>query len=797
MVCFSGLVDAPLVRAPTPGRALLFWDCLVSLAWAQFGKGRDVFISLLRYPRFHAKHASVDTEALFRHMSSTRILLQATQSPAPVPSSICSALEHMDTNAAKFFKVGLLSSVLGQAAWADASTASLAGALDDHSEELFRRGCEHLRTQPMPTRVDVGIWTDVDFDEVRRGQRCDVLHESFRDVLEAFQQWSGPGVEKSAADVCTYFQMFAEYLEMLDYCEWGVLVMALGWAPSVLSATCFDAVPHGDLDDETNEFLKKSRRLHFRRGPLLEQLDRIDDATERMAKIEDLCPRLADVFEKILKHMLPRIRECAQLRQGLFDEFTTVCQVLRRPGVRSTEALMADFQQEQSLVSQACRIAELRQEYKALGDISVPEFCLRAKDEEAAEEFTLLDRTELQTYLDLQLTGLALGTAIEKKYLHDGLVAVEQEWRQHSSVAFRLLEAAGALTPGVQAGDAAGVKAPPVSALQTLTTLFGKDAVAAMATQLLPRLQAGESLSAAMADLPVDKAGRMLSSIIQSMGTAGDDKLNFEWLGALPAAVAGEELRGLIVRHWLRTMTEVTGIVTLSCYLTKKYEADAASCTSSIALEEGVSGYIVDAALSAAICELQKRVKVVANNFALGATSGASTPGVSSQFDKFNLFASVWQDAFLGVVCKSLGARLHAIGQSTESMTRPDWRNFITDATFTRSLATKHLLTHTAKNALGHQTGAQHDFVESVAEHFAKWGVPKMSENPHTAGDYSNCARIYDFAQETIFVVAAVVILLETKPKEQPSQAAAVMSTQAGQSLPGALKKELNKLKNK
>ena len=137
-------------------------------------------------------------------------------SPNAQPSSVRKAQAHLDSKVAKPYKTVVVESLLGQSLWTEAAGVCAAGALDEHSEELFRRGSSVFEKGPMPKTTDYIDWTSVNLDEAHRGQACELLQESLHDVLESFQQWSQAGVEAAAARCVHFFENFLNYLKLMN-----------------------------------------------------------------------------------------------------------------------------------------------------------------------------------------------------------------------------------------------------------------------------------------------------------------------------------------------------------------------------------------------------------------------------------------------------------------------------------------------------------------------------------------------------------------------------------------------------
>lgn len=342
------------------------------------------------------------------------------------PTAVRSAQDLLETNDAKPFKVSLVNSVLGNTIWVEAASLGAAGALDEHSEELFARGSAVFQLDQFPKSAVETKWNNINLDEACRGQICDLLNEALRDVLEAFQQWSQSGVEGSIAELQSFFQNFASCLQVLNWCEWAVLIKTMSSIPGVLSFMNDKAVPHGQpLSDEAQAYLSATQLINFQRGPLLDLLSRVDDARDRMNKLCEVASDLGPCCESIMTGALPTILAHSKLRTQIFTELTSVCSVLRLSGSTSYSALVADFHEnnEKSLLGLACSIVQARGTYEA---IELDTFDLMAKTE--AGDVHVLDSGELDSFLKVILEGLPVSTTIVDQYLQKTVAAVQDAW---------------------------------------------------------------------------------------------------------------------------------------------------------------------------------------------------------------------------------------------------------------------------------------------------------------------------------------------------------------------------------
>ena len=112
-------------------------------------------------------------------------------------------------------------------------------------------------------------------------------------------------------------------------------------------------------------------------------------------------------------------------------------------------------------------------------------------------------------------------------------------------------------------------------------------------------------------------------------------------------------------------------------------------------------------------------------------------------------------------------------------------------------LATKHLLTDSVKFKLHRQVEAHVAFVNSLSEAFQKFKIPQPADYDKTKKSCEFSSSILEFAQETVMVAAAVSIVEEMKPTNQPAAAAVLLQQEECKNLPDTLKQMLYNLRSK
>jgi hypothetical protein len=232
---------------------------------------RALLVSLTRFPRswfprLNSEYATDESKSLTDGFEALEMLVGFGQT-GRLPTSVRSAMEHLEKKEAVQFKGSLLSSALGNSIWVEASSQCAAGALDAHSEELFARGLAVLQMELLPKPAGDTNWTNITLDEAARGQVCDLLHEALRDVAEAFQQWSKTGMENAMPKVCEFFQHFGSLLQVLNWCEWAALVKSISAISGVMSFGEGPAVPRRSLVGRGLRVLDENATFQLSTGP--------------------------------------------------------------------------------------------------------------------------------------------------------------------------------------------------------------------------------------------------------------------------------------------------------------------------------------------------------------------------------------------------------------------------------------------------------------------------------------------------------------------------------------------------
>lgn len=694
-------------------------------------------------------------------------------------SVVRQAMEQLGSRGSKAYKATMTSTTLGQSLWAQGAEACAAGALDEHSQSLFGRASTVFDKEMMP-KPDGLHWTNVQLDDLRRGQVCDILQDAMRDAFESFQQWSQSGVEGSIHDIVGFFTKLKAYLFMLDNCEWGVLIKAAGMLHLVFAYDS-DGWPLGNLHNpsrvvDAEAFVEKFGAVSFQRGPLLNLLCRINEAKERADKVAEAHVGLRQVFEDIYGTCVGHILTCSKVRASIWAEMHTICHILRSPLTApwTTQNLITDFQDkgDKSCVKLACRLVETRQTNREVG---VTQFSLHSGDQ--IGDKPLFDDKGLTKFLDFVSDGIPMGAVMIQTYLTKPFVDVEEAWVAAARAGFRIAEA-----EELRLEDSKSPKS-------IIDSILGSDLSLELAKTVSDPLQGGEiDVTTSLAQLPVQKASEVLAAMNLVVASSPDRTPRYAWLakvGGPPQTTGPDE----VPAQWVSVLTETTRMVSLASYLSMKYEGDQNPCTS-MSVEENITSYKVHPVLLMATQGLMSMVRHIESE----------CEGMGVLFERFRkklqAFYSAWSVCFFSMVAKSLGAKLAQVSQTTHSMS-PNWKYFITDAKYTHTLATKFLLTDTAKVSLPAQTNAHHEFMTSVSEAFAAWGIEPPSANAAIKKDFSQSAEALSFAQDTVMVVAAVSILEETKAAQQASAAAALLQCENAKNMPESLRRELTALKAK
>lgn len=646
------------------------------------------------------------------------------------------------------------------------------------------RGASAFEKELMPKSGDNVEWTNVDLCEVRRGQVCDLLQEALRDVFEAFQQWSQSGVEASMTLIRAFFERFAACLRMLDHCEWAVLIKAVASVESLVSFASkaddcsAEVVPHGaPFSVEAELFLTKSATLNFQRTPLLDVLCRVNEARDRMDKISEIHSELQCVFDDLVQGCAPTIIMHSKVRANLLAEMSSICSIVRMP-MSSTEALVMDFQEntERSTIALACKIMDLRKAERKLNLSPI-----KLKTEEAGHPVVDWGTVELKHFTDTLLHGLPVGNIIVHNYVKGVYKVLEADWVDAVRPSLRLLEAAELVTCDI------------VSAKGVVDSILGCDSTATCSKLIGERMQSGGSLANICRQLPVTKLCNALVSMTAVLDEGDTDVLNFTWMtkvGVDKTAWTAER-RGMkvVALQYVALLTKTTQILMLVAHLSTKYEVDKQPCTT-MTSEGSIANFAVDTALLMATDELKSTEKYIGDECEVGGNTFALLA------KKLHSFLQTWRARFFDLLAVGLSAKLLHVSQTTHSMS-PNWKYFITDTKYTRSLASKHLLTDAAKVTLAAQTNAHHDFVVSISEAFAKWDIPPPCENIHMKKDFLHSADALSFAQDTVMVVAAVSTIEEMKGRSQVAAASALLQREGSKSLPDTLRKELFNIRMK
>lgn len=135
-------------------------------------------------------------------------------------------------------------------------------------------------------------------------------------------------------------------------------------------------------------------------------------------------------------------------------------------------------------------------------------------------------------------------------------------------------------------------------------------------------------------------------------------------------------------------------------------------------------------------------------------------------------------------------ARIRSVSQVTANMT-PSWKLFIDDAKVNTTLAKRTLLQGVAKQQLPVVTEKQYQFMVSVADAFAAWGLPPPTSHEATSKECEHATEILEYGRMTAVVIAGVYIVAELPQAQRPAAAAAFLDNCPDGS-PAALKQLLS-----
>ena len=148
-----------------------------------------------------------------------------------------------------------------------------------------------------------------------------------------------------------------------------------------------------------------------------------------------------------------------------------------------------------------------------------------------------------------------------------------------------------------------------------------------------------------------------------------------------------------------------------------------------------------------------------------------------------------WMPAFQHTMLKLFADRGAALVQSTQSST-PNWKYYIDDTKFNRSLAKKQLLVPSVLDQLPALVTAHHEYMTSVSDLITEWGLGEPCSHELFGKLSGESNEVLAYAQETIAVSLAVKVLENVPPSDRPAAAASTLSV-LPESFPASVKKAL------